>query len=38
MLDDALISHDAALTKAVLEISKTIGYYPLKLVLENIAK
>ncbi|HUU05542.1 MAG TPA: isochorismatase family protein [Patescibacteria group bacterium] len=38
MLEDALISHDAALTKAVQEISKTIGYYPLKLVLENIAK
>ncbi len=35
MLKDALISHDAALTKAVQEICKTIDYYALKLVLES---
>jgi nicotinamidase-related amidase len=38
MLEDALISHDASLTKAVQEITKTIGYYPLKLMLDNICK
>ena len=36
MLKDALISHDAALTKAVQEICKTIDYYALKLVLESV--
>ena len=36
MLKDALISHDAALTKAVQEICKTIDYYALKLVLESL--
>jgi nicotinamidase-related amidase len=36
MLKDALISHDAALTKAVQEICKTTDYYSLKLLLENI--
>jgi nicotinamidase-related amidase len=36
MLEDALISHDAALTKAVQEITATIGYYPLKLLLESV--
>lgn len=36
MLKDALISHDAALTKAVQEICRTIDYYALKLLLENI--
>lgn len=38
MLRDALISHDAALTKAVQEICKTIDYYALKLVLESAGK
>jgi nicotinamidase-related amidase len=38
MLKDALISHDASLTKAVQEICKTIDYYALKLVLESVAK
>jgi nicotinamidase-related amidase len=38
MLKDALISHDAALTKAVQEICRTIDYYALKLVLESIGK
>jgi nicotinamidase-related amidase len=38
MLKDALISHDAALTKAVQDICKTIDYYALKLVLESIGK
>ena len=38
MLKDALLSHDAGLTKAVQEISRTIDYYSLKLLLENIAK
>ncbi|MBN2346479.1 MAG: cysteine hydrolase [Candidatus Aminicenantes bacterium] len=33
MLKDALISHDAALTRAVQEICKTIDYYALRLVL-----
>jgi len=37
MLKDALISHDAALTKSVQEICKTIDYYALKLLLESIA-
>jgi nicotinamidase-related amidase len=36
MCKDALISHDAALTKAVQEICKTIDYYALKLVLESV--
>jgi nicotinamidase-related amidase len=36
MLKDALISHDAALTKAVQEICKTIDYSALKLVLESL--
>ncbi len=36
MLKDALISHDAALTKSVQEICKTIDYYALKLVLESV--
>ena len=38
MLKDALISHDAALTKAVQQISRTIDYYALKLLLENVRK
>ncbi len=38
MLKDALISHDATLTKAVQQISRTIDYYVLKLLLENIRK
>ncbi len=38
MLKDALISHDAALTKAVQEICKTTDYYSLKLLLENISR
>ncbi len=38
MLKDALISHDAALTKAVQQISRTIDYFALKLLLENICK
>ena len=36
MLQNALISHDAALTKSVQEICQTIDYYPLKLVLESV--
>lgn len=36
MLKDALISHDASLTKAVQEICKTTDYYSLKLLLESI--
>jgi nicotinamidase-related amidase len=36
MVKDALISHDAALTKSVQEICKTIDYYALKLVLESV--
>jgi nicotinamidase-related amidase len=36
MVKDALLSHDAALTKAVQEICKTIDYYALKLVLESV--
>jgi nicotinamidase-related amidase len=38
MLKDALISHDAALTKAVQEICRTIDYDALKLVLESVGK
>ena len=38
MLKDALISHDAALTKAVQEICKTIDYYALRLVLGGVGK
>jgi nicotinamidase-related amidase len=36
MLKDALISHDAALTKAVQEICKTIDYSAMWLVLESL--
>jgi nicotinamidase-related amidase len=36
MLKDALISHDAALTRAVQEICRTIDYYALKLLLESV--
>lgn len=36
MVKDALISHDASLTKAVQEICQTIDYYALKLVLESV--
>ncbi len=38
MLKDALISHDASLTKAVQEICKTTDYYSLKLLLESISR
>jgi nicotinamidase-related amidase len=38
MVKDALISHDAALTKSVQEICKTIDYYALKLVLESVSR
>ncbi len=38
MLKDSLISHDAALTKAVQEICKTIDYYALRLVLNGVGK
>jgi len=38
MLKDSLISHDAALTKAVQEICKTIDYYALRLVLGSLSK
>jgi len=38
MAKDALISHDAALTKSVQEICQTIDYYALKLLLENICR
>jgi len=38
MLKDALISHDAALTKSVQEICRTIDYYALKLVLGGVGK
>jgi len=38
MCKDALISHDASLTKAVQEICKTIDYYSLKLLLENVGR
>ena len=38
MLKDALISHDASLTKAVQEICKTTDYYSLKLLLENVGR
>ena len=36
MLKDALISHDASLTKAVQEICQTIDYYALKLLQESV--
>jgi len=36
MLKDALISHDAALTKAVQDICKTIDYSAMWLVLESL--
>jgi len=36
MLKDALISHDASLTKSVQEICQTIDYSALKLLLENL--
>ena len=36
MCKDALISHDASLTKAVQEICQTIDYSALKLLLENL--
>lgn len=36
MLKDALISHDAALTKAVQEICMTIDYYAARLVLRSL--
>lgn len=35
MVKRALISHDAALTKSVNDICSTIGYSPLKLLLET---
>ena len=38
MLKNALISHDATLTQAVQQISRTIDYSVLKLLLENIRK
>jgi nicotinamidase-related amidase len=38
MLKDSLISHDAALTKAVQEICTTIDYYALRLVLGSLSK
>ncbi|MCX6565784.1 MAG: isochorismatase family protein [Candidatus Aminicenantes bacterium] len=38
MIKDALISHDAALTKSVQEICQTIDYYALKMLLENICR
>jgi nicotinamidase-related amidase len=38
MAKDALISHDAALTKAVQEFCQTIDFYALKLLLENICR
>lgn len=38
MLRDALISHDASLTRAVQEFCRTIDYYALKLLLENVGK
>ena len=37
MVKHALISHDAALTKSVYDISSTISYGPLKLLLETAA-
>ena len=36
MLKDALISHDAVLTKAVQEICTTIDYYAVRLVLQSV--
>jgi nicotinamidase-related amidase len=38
MVKDALISHDAALTKSVQQICRTIDYSALKLVLESLAR
>ncbi len=38
MLKNALISHDATLTQAVQQISRTIDYSVLKLLLENVRK
>jgi len=38
MLKDALISPDAAKTRAVQEVCKTIDYFALKMLLENICK
>ena len=38
MVKDALISHDNALTKSVQEICRTIDYWPLKLLLENVCR
>jgi len=38
MLKDALISHDAAKTKAVQEICNTIDYTPMWLVLESLQR
>jgi nicotinamidase-related amidase len=38
MLKDSLISHNAALTKAVQEICKTIDYNALRLVLQSMSR
>ena len=38
MAKNALISHDAALTKAVQEFSQTIDFFALKLLFENICR
>ncbi len=38
MIKDAVISHDTALTKAVLEICPSVGYTALKVMLENAQK
>jgi len=38
MLKDALISHDANLTKAVQEICRTVDYWSLRLLLNNIPR
>lgn len=38
MAKDALISHDAALTKAVQDFCQTIDFYALKLLLVNICR
>jgi len=38
MLKDALISHDADLTKAVQEICRTVDYWSLRLLLNNIPR
>ncbi len=38
MIKDALLSHDAALTKAVQEICDTVNLSALKLLLENVGK